>query len=645
MHVAGMELELGAELPDLEVAAIDAAMRTTPLTPAWLRDAAERCVAADAGVAEAIAQGRIQDRRWRRALTRAARSVGAAGEATRPDALERVWDPPPDHRLTEIVGRPGEWLLSTSTRSDGGAYRRALRRLDTNFGELATVPLPDGAGVMLPRAMFGAQARVVSVLQPGDDQRDTVAELRELGEDLQPTRVTSLAITGHPSWIAHTDAGWLLMGGDFVFLPDGTMLPRCEYGLRGPGPIVLEHESQAWLLTAGERFFRAEGPQRGWSTETAHWVNLHTGDATTLPWEYSHGFSHHRGTVWGTSDRGLWRAPLGGAPELVWEKEGLYAIGVTDEAVFVTDRRAGRLLVCDHDLRVRAEVADVPLFQSPDVGPYGAVFGWSEFVWVRPDGEVGARSGDAAPEERSERICHDLDGRTLAVSGREALLLPPDGAGEARRISLPMPCTLYGEAGGAWIAAARSSPYGLVAVFPDGSMEHVPTEQPMTPEPIVYGDGSTGDRGALTPDQVLLSNTRALWRWRPRRPRRVQLPKPTEVREHVGQRQPGFHTYNPRDDWPVPGLSATDEDVVAREGVYGGTWGVAEAPGVQLRTGSHAVLVDCTIKRGVDLAQGSTLWLVRCTLEGGAKISDDSWLVLVDTPAPEDHPRVRSIRT
>jgi hypothetical protein len=102
-----------------------------------------------------------------------------------------------------------------------------------------------------------------------------------------------------------------------------------------------------------------------------------------------------------------------------------------------------------------------------------------------------------------------------------------------------------------------------------------------------------------------------------------------------GARVEQGHTSNPRDDWPVPGLTVRSTELLVEDGSFGGTTGMFPAPALHAEEGATVVLVDSALTHGGGLLErGSTALLVRCRSGGAWSLGPGCHLLLLACQVP-----------
>ncbi len=587
--------------------------------PAGLQRAlAERCLERPETLTD-LSRGRFVDLRWLKALSTVALEQGLVGRQKRPSNATVILESAT--QVSHVQERPGGLMVLTGEEllclDDRGEARWSMP-LEAGFKFALLGPLGDDG---LALAAFG---------DDWDDERLWVRVLSDEGEVLASGEA---ACARKPQWFAYR-GGWIHVvaercvlrlntygdvGAPERFLPAPLQVERGQAGLWSREPKRLGQ----WLAFGGEDTL-VQG--KGWEASELHWLDLESGECVSVPWENAHGPVWHYGELWCTNHEGLWRvAP--GQPRVLERSGQFWGVAFHGPNVWLGG---------DKGILNDTVIEGVSTSYGVHALEGGAVFdGLNGWMAVNDAGEIVARCNDKG-DFSVARL-----GETLAVgAGTDAALFGP-GCEVLYREHMPHDGEWIGACGGYLLfgrkraGVVRRKAKVMVAVSADGTLRREVTQTGwQTPRRTVYAGGTTTDGGVIGDSKVVLVGHRRLGWWRPRGV--AAIPRPVaDLAPARGQRKLGFHTVNPRDDWPVPGYDVHDADQLVEDGDYEGTWGVAEAPDAEIDSGATVAMVRCTFRRGgLKLRKHSTAFLFDCDQKG--PISTDETSFVVDLSAPKD---------
>ena len=566
-----------------DAAALDALVRAEPLPPNLLEALAMRAFAADPARCRRMASGReAADPRWRRAL-----------------ALRIAATPPPSPLDQAVVlTLPAGRAFASATPLGGGLLAREVdgRLHGVDLGPIA---LDLGSAWALPLPLAPAERRALLV-EPQHEQLLTARILAPDGS-LSPPLIGQLG--GRPHGWAATVRGVRLHG------PKGVAWLHPE----GPGPSLpaiwpyppapVQSDDGRLLLAVQEAGAARVG---AWWAESGEVER-------SAPWSGRVSALLAQGALlWIASPTGLFT--LDPAGTLHQEAEGEWDALIAGGAGTVALGAAG--------MRVLPHGPTLPW------GPRGRAFrGWpvgrrlllegGRSWWIlRPSGQEGA----AAADEGEVSLSRMLDGSVGVLCGNDLVIL--DSMGEIRaRARSPFDGAIYGATEAALIVGTvragnsrQEADRWLAWDAECGLISSLPAAAPRRPTGTTTALGPSADCGLIRPEALWWLDGARLLRWAPDPHARIDaLPALRPARVLQGQTELRHQTSNPRDDWPLAGLLIEEEDLLAVDCAWGGTWGALPGPDVGAMTGSVGVLWRCRFAGSgeLDLAPAASLILVQ----------------------------------
>lgn len=594
--------ERGAALADAldagDASAIGRVVEQMPAAPGFLDALAHHCWERDAEACFSVATRRIPaEPTWMRALARVGVARGSLVATPVPDAeLAVLGTPEPGLRFDDVRMLPNGTIvaLEIPDRDVEPRLQRARLSITAPDGELSRVELdaPQGTSLALPIPARADENAIAVSWYNGSAQR---AVLRLVTPRGAVEREWQCDLSSSPQRFSRWDGGiWIHTSTQHLRFGDSAQ-PLAAYdriGAQVPGPVQVQVLGTRVLVLATPGY----RPESGQVAERAAWVDL---DAR-LPDE---GFAWDRAIQW---------------PKVV-------ALLLDGDSVWLGDHED--VVRLDKTGRELARTRVAHWMDSLCRVPHGVVAysmnGWS---YVGDDGAIRA-SG-----EGREVACVVLaDGTAFVSQGEDVIVIAPDGVPRAVRlpydgrvIGSTDTHAVFGPCQRTWESKLTPDAYyaidgagALAARVPIGTLS-APTYRPPT----------------CTRRALLFVETRGrLLSLEPRAPRvmpeQLQVPPPP-LRVERGVSSVRGHTYNPRDDWPEPGIAIYASDLYARGCTYGGTTGVSPGPAVEVDNGAIAVLYECVLT-GADwlrVERGSTVILVECTLKGAGPAGSDRFVAL-----------------
>ncbi len=428
-----------------------------------------------------------------------------------------------------------------------------------------------------------------------------------------PSAVQHVSVLGKHRWL-HCERHHQLFGSALVV----------EHQDPWKQPLVVGH----WLLSFGPRHF--DEARRDHVSSHFTWTSLdRAAKDVTFSWNetvFCAAVTDHFAII-GTAKGVFTIAPGGQAERLV---EGrCFGIAADDTHVAVAVGRAVHLV----GALTRAKVATCSLDSDAyrvwlTKGCVVAADFSRAWVFSRATHALVFDSGQRR-EPATQRL---RDGNTLVSAGEVVAAFDAQGT-LLGSTSLPYDGQLVGATDAHGIfgpvsgGVPRTQPDGLHAIDARAHVVGVLRfdDPRFVPRPLRtrYGGGTETDGGLIQNDRVLVvSSSGALLEWRPDTAKPVRVL--TEARRMPmaeGVTETRFHTTNPRDDWPVPGVDVQGATFLAVGCTYRGTTGVSSDVAARVRNGAVATFVGCTLGGdggGVEAEQGSTVVLKDCDIGPGA---------------------------
>lgn len=570
-----------------------------PVPPGLWRAIAEATVASPQ-VAVALTSDLLRTADWRRALQRAAWANGV------------VPRPCPPREATPLASFSSPLV---SVLSLGGADWVALTQDELVFSRGHRLTRPTGGRLVLLRPLRPEDSPAMAVVE------GTCLALTDVSPDGPVGPTLFGEVPGQPLAVATgRDGRWVLTETHIAFFPIDTactpaLVRACAVTGPGMGCLV---SGQHLVVASARRFERPIG----WKTDHLYWVDLEGSDIVTLPWTFATVGMWHEGRLYTVHAEGVRRT--------TWEGSALVSTHPESTCVAWMDGKlaiAGRL----------GWVGDAVWL---DQAAYAVVCVPGGVVWRTQDGvRIQHPRANLVWQGVDELSVVYWKGYVALVFGDNLALWSPDGTLVVR--TLPHTGQLWG----AWDE-------GVVVGPPSGGRP----ARPCTALVAVSWDGTRRDRlvwsarwaNANSPHaearlerarsmvvngRVLLGGYKELGEWRPRLEPMV-LAAAEPVRTLRGLRRPAVYTYNPRDDWPIPGLAVEDEEVVVIDAECAGTTGIAPAPGLSVGRDGTVVAVKCQFTGGVALSAGSFLWALDCGDLGLVSCAEGAgWFVLASQSA------------
>lgn len=618
-------------LLDGDAVAADEAVRTVPMPLTMLHDLAKRCLAAGREAALDVAAGKgAPDARWAMALAEMAGDQGAAGVLQPAVARER-YRPTKDLR----VNRLREFGGALAVLADNVVHAEIEPRYALAIGEgtrwsTTELATPRQVQVALPLPLVAPLDRLwVTTREPSGavvlDTYSPDGERQSREEGVAPSAVQHVSALGVHRWL-HCERHHQLFGSALVV----------EHQDPWKRPLVVG----SWLLSFGPRHF--DDARRDHVSSHFTWTSLDRAardvsfswSETVFSAAVTAGFA-----VVGTANGVFTIAPGGQAERLA---EGRCFSIATDDTHFAV--AAGRTVQL-FDAVSRELVTTFSL--SSDAYRVTLTKGCvvaADFsrVWVFSRA-TGACVFDLG--ERREPTAQPLrDGHTLVSAGEVVAAFDAQGV-LLGGSSLPYDGQLVGSTdthgvfGPVSGGTPRTQPDGLYAIDSRGQVVSALRfeDSRYVPRPVRtrYGGGTETDGGLILPDGVLVvSSSGALLEWRLADTKSVRVL--TEVKRMPvaeGVTETRFHTTNPRDEWPMPGVEVQGATFLAVGCTYRGTTGVSLDVAARVRNGAVATFVRCKLGGdggGVEAEQGSTVVLQDCDIgHGGVKLGAGCHLVVL----------------
>jgi hypothetical protein len=593
----------------------DEATRAVPMPHGMLDALARRCVAADETSAARVAAGvGAADARWVAALARTL--IARGGQQTKASTTSpAVIYTPPDslqvralHALED--GRVA--ALSTDAKYGRAPVRAALafESTDEPWIERAFEG-PEGTRFALPRS-DGDRAWLI-------EQRDAgatiVREFDARGVSMSSAQTVALSPVQRVTVVG--SRRWLHCERHHALLDEGGVV--LEHGDPHNHPLIV---GQHLLTFSVRELDRAIG---GWVSRTLRWIDLADASVSEpVPWnELVHSVVIASSTAFAATARGVFALVPGRAPELLFEgaAHGLCARG--DRLLWTSGAVAH-----EFNARSRTEERAIRLETS-------CFYGWltdgcavvsnlqRAFVYDRR----GALVYDSGERREPSAVALE-DGTTVVSAGEEVTSFDRDGRLVAQSradydgqlVGATERFAIYGPVSGGY---ARTEPTGLLAfdarargADPVRRTDALPVRRPLRTR---YGGGTESDEGLVQRARVLLvDGAGAVRAWAPRENTALVLPEPKRRPTERAARVAGFHTSNPRDDWPVAGVDVSGQSFLSIDSLYRGTTGVSPERAVIARDGAVVTLVRCDLAGdggGATVRQRSTLVLIDCRFD------------------------------
>lgn len=625
-----------------------------PMPWGMLLDLARRCVEWTPDAARAQAAGRESvDPRWTAALTTVLAEAGAAVEdAPASDEAEPLTQASPGREPTHLLRR-ADGTLAVLTQRD----RLAAPPAD---GAELILRRPDGRETRLP--FPHERGRHLALLRPADGDDDLVLTAWSRADQRVDVWMIdpSGAVRGPVQAAIGTSPLAFTRHGDRLWLHGEEQDVEVEIATGGVGRTLATYHSNParlswgrlgdWLPRPGARHLA----QTGWCPKTIHWISLDDPTADrVVPWRRpvaGAALDPAGGALWLASEDGLWRLSPDGEPTRVVEVDA-WGLALVGDALHVGARLAPTAFaVLTLDARTGRELDRRPVAHFPfrvDGVPGGVVArGLRRWTWL-PDGGDPLTSEDRA----NAALARLADGTCAVAAGREVLVIGPDGA-LRRHLRLPFDGRLWGATDTCFVYGpgdhepAPPEHDAFLALDADGAVvARLPRCAEARdegcwclPRRTLYATGQTKETGIVAPDGVYLTRGRTgrVGRWRPGSDPRAATahgaPPPrgeTRVEEVVK----GYHTINPRDDWVVHGLEVPGGPLLALDGRYAGTTGVAPGRAVRAVDAAVVTLFRCHLGAdGVEARRASTVILLDCTGPGakGVAVDETSFVVRVE---------------
>lgn len=611
--------ELRQALQDGDALAADTAVRAVPMPLTMLHDLAKHCLATVREAALDVAAGKgAPDPRWAMALSEMAGHQGAHGK--------------PELAPARDLYRPAKGLRVNRLRELGGALAvLADNVVHAEIDPRYELAIGDGKGwqttdftterqvqVALPLPLVAPLDKLwVTTREPSGavvlDTYSRAGERLSRHEGHAPSAVQHVSVLGKHRWL-HCERHHQLFGSALVV----------EHQDPWKRPLVVGN----WLLSFGPRHFDAARREHISSHFT--WTSLdRAAKDVSFSWNETvfsaavmDGFA-----ILGTANGVFTVAPGGQAERLV---EGRCFGIATDDAHFaVVVGRTVRLF----DAVTRQQIISFSLGSDAyrvtlTKGCIVASDYARAWVFSRTTNALVFDSG-----ERREPAAQPLrNGHTLVSAGEVVAAFDAQGALQGST-SLPYDGQLVGATDTHGIfgpvsgGVPRTQPDGLYAI--DSRAQVVSAlrfdDPGYAPRPLRtrYGGGTETDGGVILHDRVLVvSSSGALLSWDLATAKAVRvLMEAKRMPMAKGVTETRFHTTNPRDEWPVPGVEVQGATFLAVGCTYRGTTGVSSDVAVRVRNGAVATFVGCTLGGdggGVEAEQGSSVVLKDCDIGPGA---------------------------
>jgi hypothetical protein len=573
------------------------------------------------GPASADTAPRPQHLRWRRALQRALRAEGFDGVRCGKASTFATLDPPPSH-VHRMESPRDSWnesepfLVAVSPSHLAGLGKDAwLLTLEPGWTNARLFPaFPrrslQHSGRYQPQRDTGALFALASYQRRSSHYAVFVRLFSSTGHVFEEHGRYAGRCPGVPQHFLLNPQGpkhklWVV-GSHFVCaLPEGEAYAAEQHadcysfdsrGLWSPQPLY------------DGNYFALPEFTPGQASRRLRLLQLADGQLETHETPDSHTPLWHQGALYGCSYQGLWKLTPGSGLSFE-ERTPCSGVAFEDGHCWL-----GGPARCDG-----VAIPGVPQTYDLALAPCGAVF-FGMLDWHLCDRQRLLASSTLQGEFSAAYCSPEL---MALAAGAEVALVDEQGV----RAHTRMPHD------GAWLGASQQAfIYGnkaagieqppcedLVALSLDGLRREQLAWRGRWRwlRQTFYAGDSTSEHGGVDQEGVWLSNSQGeLATWTPFALEREFEPLPQEVEVAPVQRveglvQRGFHTYNPRDDWPVAGWSGRACEAQLVDCVLGGTTGVAPAPDVELVDGASVLLQRCTLGQGqVRLRDHSVLFVL-----------------------------------
>lgn len=614
-------------------------VRSTPLPLAVIELLARRCNEASPEASAALAAGEgAPDVRWMRALST---TFGAKKHAPQKQPPMTVVSAHDGHRVMALraIG-PRTVALSYALEYGDKPIESTLHFAASDGREPVTHTFSTMSSVQraLPLPLL-APSDALWLSKRSPDGATTLETWSLDGERLEASKTVTesppqfVSILGSELWL-HCDRHHVRVRSDGE-------RESVEHQDPWQRPLVIGRA----LLSFSRRVFDQE--QRTYVSREGQWIAL---DASRERRPFAWTFAVHRGAesegrAFIATDGGVFVVDPFAEPKLVAGGAPCYAIASLRERVaFVL---GATLHVIDS--RSLATILSVAI-----PCPEGhTIFGlhMSEACIVATDftrafvvDHTGALRWSSG-ERREPRAVTLADGTTIVSAGELVSAIDRNGAlvstnalaYDGQLVGATRAHAIFGPVSG---GVARTEPDALYAVDHRGravdSLSKTEIGVVRRPDRSRYGGGTESDGGAITDDRVLVvDHAGSLVEWRPIDTQERVFAEARRAPSAKGVVETRYHTSNPRDDWPEPGIDLNAVSFYAEDCTWRGTTGVSPERAVIVRNGAIATLVRCKIDGdggGARVLQSSTLVLCDCVFDRSTiDVEPGSHLLVLNT--------------